>query len=342
MQSVGIWSSRLFNLTNLTTFKLPLFASSVLKLSSIENVCVSMPEIVSRRRLILGGGSNLVILDSEFDGVVLRPEIQCFEVTESGTDIFLEVGAGHVWHDVVTKSLEMGWFGIENLALIPGWMGAAPVQNIGAYGVELKDSCVRIKLYDFEEQAVIELSASELNFGYRHSILKEFPDRFLVLTVTLKLSTVANPQVGYGAIREEIENQGLNASDPRDVAKAVVSIRRSKLPDPEVTPNVGSFFKNPVVRHSVAERLQAEFPEMPVYPSGDQTKIAAGWLIDHLGFKGRSIGGFSVHERQALVLTHDGSGSADDLRELVALIRTSVKATFGLSLAVEPTQLGQL
>lgn len=300
-----------------------------------------MPELGSAPRLILGGGSNLVVLEPEFDGVVLRPEIKCFEVTESGADIFLEVGAGHQWHDIVMQTLERGWFGLENLALIPGWMGAAPVQNIGAYGVELKDHCYRVKLYDFDEKAVIELDASELKFGYRHSILKETPDRFLVLTVTLKLSTVPNPRVGYGAIADELEKQNLKTSDPRDIAKAVMSIRQSKLPDPADTPNVGSFFKNPVVRTEVAERLKAEFPDMPTYPDGAQTKIAAGWMIDHLGLKGHQVGGFSVHDRQALVLTNDGSGNADELRELVALIRSSVKATFGLSLAVEPTQLGQ-
>ena len=301
-----------------------------------------MPELGSTPRLILGGGSNLVVLEPEFDGVVLRPEIKCFEVTESGSDIFLEVGAGHQWHDIVMQTLERGWFGLENLALIPGWMGAAPVQNIGAYGVELKDHCYRVKLYDFDEEAVIELDASELKFGYRHSILKETPDRFLVLTVTLKLSTVPNPRVGYGAIADELEEQNLKTADPRDIAKAVMSIRQSKLPDPADTPNVGSFFKNPVVRTEVAERLKAEFPDMPTYPDGAQTKIAAGWMIDHLGLKGHQVGGFSVHDRQALVLTNDGTGNADELRELVALIRSSVKATFGLSLAVEPTQLGQL
>ena len=330
----------MFELTDLTTLKLPFRAASILKLSSIENVCVSMPELASAPRFILGGGSNLVVLEPEFEGVVLRPEIHCFEMNEAGSEIFLEVGAGHQWHEVVMRTLEHGWYGLENLALIPGWMGAAPLQNIGAYGVELKDHCYRVKVYDFEEQAVIDLDASELHFGYRHSILKENPGRFLVLTVTLKLSTVPNPRVGYGAITEELEKQGLSSTDPCDIAKAVISIRQSKLPDPVMTPNVGSFFKNPVVPSEVAERLKAEFPEIPTYADGAQIKLAAGWMIDHLGLKGHQVGGFSVHNHQALVLTNDGTGNADDLRELVALVRSSVKATFGLSLAVEPTQLG--
>ena len=332
----------MFDLTQLTTLKLPFYATSVLKLSSIDNVCVSMPELGSAPRLILGGGSNLVVLEPEFDGVVLRPQIKFFEVKEIGTDIFLEVGAGHQWHETVMQTLEHGWFGLENLALIPGWMGAAPVQNIGAYGVELKDHCHRVKLYDFAEQAVIELDASELNFGYRHSVLKETPERFLVLTVTLRLSTEPNPRIGYGAVAEEIDRKGLSPSNPRDIAQAVMSIRQSKLPDPSVVPNVGSFFKNPMVGKEVAEQLKANFPQMPTYPAGSQTKLAAAWLIDHLGLKGHKIGGFSVHDRQALVLTNDGTGNVDDLREIVALIRSSIKATFGLSLAVEPTRLGEL
>lgn len=332
----------MFDLTDLTTLKLPFMAKSVIRLTSIENVSISMRELGSIPRLIVGGGSNLVILEPEFDGIVLRPEIQYYEITESGNDVYLEVGAGHPWHQLVMKTLDAGWFGLENLALIPGWMGAAPIQNIGAYGVELKDHCYRVKLYDFEECSIIELSASELNFGYRHSVFKENPDRFLVLTVTLRLSKHATPRVSYGEISEELERQGLNAEKPLDIAKVVISIRQSKLPDPNTTPNVGSFFKNPVVRAEVAARLLDEFPEMPTYGSGQYTKIAAGWLIDRLGLKGRQIGGFAINDRQALVITNDGTGTADDLRELVAMILSSVKATYGLSLAVEPTQLGQL
>ncbi len=332
----------MFDLAGLTTLKLPFKAKSLIRLTSIENVCVSMQQLGSIPRLVVGGGSNLVVLEPEFDGIVLRPEIQYYEITESGNDVYLEVGAGHPWHQLVMKTLDAGWFGLENLALIPGWMGAAPIQNIGAYGVELKDHCHRVKLYDFEERSVIELSVPELKFGYRHSVFKEIPDRFLVLTVTLRLSKHATPRVSYGAISEELERQGLNAKKPHDIAKVVISIRQSKLPDPEITPNVGSFFKNPVVRPEVADRLLDEFPEMPTYVSGEYTKIGAGWLIDRLGLKGQKIGGFAVNDRQALVITNDGTGTADDLRELVALILSSVKATYGLSLAIEPTQLGQL
>ena len=332
----------MLDLTGFTTLKLPFKAKSVIRLTSIENVCVSMRRLGSIPRLVVGGGSNLVVLDPEFDGIVLRPEIQYYEITESGNDVYLEVGAGHLWHQLVMKTLDSGWFGLENLALIPGWIGAAPIQNIGAYGVELKDHCHRVKLYDFEEQSVIELSASQLKFGYRHSLFKELPDRFLILTVTLKLSKYARPRVSYGAISEELERQGLDAEKPLDVAKAVISIRQSKLPDPDITPNVGSFFKNPVVRSEIADRLRDKFPEMPTYAHGDYTKIAAGWLIDRLGLKGQQIGGVAINDRQALVITNDGTGTADDLRDLVALILSSVEATYGLSLAIEPTQLGRL
>ena len=332
----------MFNLTEFTTLKLPFSAASILKLSSVENVCVSIPDLGDRPRLILGGGSNLVVLDSEFEGIVLRPEIKVWNPSIIGSDVLLEVGAGHTWHEVVTETLNQGWYGIENLALIPGWMGAAPIQNIGAYGVELKDHCHRVTLYDFEEHAVVQLDNSELRFGYRHSILKEHPNRFLVLTVTLALSTKANTRCSYGSIEEEIARQELNANDPRDIAKVVISIRQAKLPDPEVVPNVGSFFKNPIVRVEVATRLSAAFPCMPSYGEGDQVKLAAGWMIDQIGFKGKRVGGFAVDDKQALVLTNDRTGTVEDLRKLVYLTRKEIKRVFGISLSVEPTQLGQL
>ncbi len=332
----------MFDLTNHTSLKLPFRASSILKLSSIENVCVSMPDLGDRPRFILGGGSNLVVLNANFEGVVLRPEIKKWNVSIEGSNVLLEVGAGHAWHQVVTETLNKGWFGLENLALIPGWIGAAPIQNIGAYGVEFKDHCHQVTLYDFEEHAVICLKGSELRFAYRSSILKEYPNRFFVLTVTLALSTVAEIRCNYGSILEEIEHQKLDPDDPRAIAKAVVAIRQAKLPDPQFIPNVGSFFKNPVVRTEVAARLIATFPNMPSYAEGDQVKLGAGWMIDQAGFKGKSIGGFSVHDQQALVLTNNGKGTAEDLLELVALIQAKIKQMFGLALSVEPTQLGQL
>lgn len=338
----NIWTVLLFDLTGLTTLKLPFRAAQVLKLSSVDNVRVSMPDLRDTPRLILGGGSNLVVLDPVFEGVVLRPEIKLFEPMVRGDEVILDVGAGMHWHQLVMQTLAQGWYGLENLALIPGWVGAAPVQNIGAYGVELESHCVAVTLYDFELSDVVILRHSEMQFGYRHSILKAYPDRFMVLSVRLRLSTVPNTRVEYGAIRDEIQRQNGSVGRPENVAQAVMAIRRSKLPDPDVTPNVGSFFKNPVVRPEVAERLATQFPGLPVYAQDDQMKVAAGWMIDQLGLKGFAIGGFSVHQQQALVLINDGSGVAEDLRNLVKHIRQQVKATYGLSLQVEPTQLGQL
>ena len=331
-----------FDLTGLTTLKLPLHARQVLKISSVENACISGPEIASQPALILGGGSNLVVFEPEFEGVVVRPEIKTFDPVIEGDSVTLEVGAGYPWHALVMKTLEHGWFGLENLALIPGWTGAAPVQNIGAYGVEFAERCERVLLYDFEAQTLICLTTGEMEFGYRHSILKAKPNRFLVLSVTLKLSRTPEPRVEYGAIREALATLGGSADSPRDIAKAVMHIRRAKLPDPELTPNVGSFFKNPVVRSEVADRLALDFPDLPMYPSGDSRKLAAGWMIDHLGFKGRSVGGFAVHDQQALVLVNRDEGTAQDLRYLIDEIRQSVKETFGVSLQIEPTQLGRL
>lgn len=332
----------MFNLTSFTTLKLPFFASEVLKLSSVDNVRTSLPELGDRPRLILGGGSNLVVVDPVFEGVVIRPEIRGIEARIEGSRVFLDVGAGESWHGLVQHALSQGWYGLENLALIPGWVGAAPVQNIGAYGVEFADVCRAVTLYDMVDRDVLVLDCEAMRFGYRHSILKEHPDRFLVMKIHLELSTKAHTQVGYGAIQEEIERLRGSADRPEDVAAAVISIRRAKLPDPEIQPNVGSFFKNPVVRPEVADRLAKAHPDLPLYPDSLGCKLAAGWMIDQLGLKGRRVGGFSVHERQALVLVNDGAGTVSDLKQLVQEIRQAVKARYGLSLQIEPTQLGRL
>lgn len=218
----NIWTVLLFDLTSLTTLKLPFQASQILKLSSIDNVRVSMPDLKDTPHLILGGGSNLVVLDPMFEGVVLRPEIKLFEPMIRGDEVILDVGAGVHWHQLVTQTLDQGWYGLENLALIPGWVGAAPVQNIGAYGVEFEAHCLAVTLYDFDASEVIVLSHSEMQFGYRHSILKAYPNRFMVLAVRLRLSTVPHTRVEYGAIRDEIQRQNGSVERPEDVAYAVI------------------------------------------------------------------------------------------------------------------------
>ena len=332
----------MFDLKNFNSFKMPFSAGRILKLSSVENVSVSMPEIAGEERLILGGGSNLVILNPIFEGVVIRPEIKTWLSKIQGTQVLLEIGAGHLWHEVVISTLKEGWYGLENLALIPGWVGAAPFQNIGAYGVEFKDFCESVVLYDFDESAVVELNSDQMKFGYRHSILKDNPGRFMVLSVRLLLSTIPKPIVDYGAVQEGIAAFNGSKDRPEDVAKAVMAIRRTKLPDPEVFPNVGSFFKNPVVRQEVAVRVSKSHPQIPSYLETGGVKLAAGWMIDQLGLKGFSVGQFGVHKDQALVLTHAGNGDADDLRTLIRTIRVAVKDEFGVSLQIEPTLLGRL
>lgn len=332
----------MFELTAWTSFRLPLFAKQVLRLTSVENVCVSMPALGDQPRLVLGGGSNLVVWDARFDGVVIRPEIKGMQSRIDGDSVLLDVGAGESWHHLVMSSLAAGWYGLENLALIPGWVGAAPVQNIGAYGAEFGEFCESVLLYDFEEHGLVRLSRAEMQFGYRHSILKTHPERFLVLSVQLRLSRLANPRIGYGAIGDTLSALGGSPDCPADIAHAVMAIRSAKLPDPEVLPNVGSFFKNPVVRVEVAERLRQQCPELPMYPDHSQYKLAAGWMIDALGFKGKRVGGFQVHSQQALVIINDQGGTPEDLAQLVREIRTAVFERFGVRLQIEPTQVGRL
>ena len=331
------------DLTSETTLGLPFRARRVVTLTSLSEIESELESLGDGPRLVLGGGSNLVVVEPDFDGSVIRPAVSHWRAEQDGSHIKLTVGAGLDWHTVVMETLEQGWFGLENLALIPGWVGAAPVQNIGAYGVELSDVCTTITVWDFSQQKVSVLPAGGLRFAYRHSILKDLPDRFLVLAVTLQLSTEPETQTEYGAIGEELTQLGLSADNPLDVATAVMSIRSTKLPDPADLANVGSFFKNPIVPKRAVDALRANFPDCPIFPAGSlgHWKLAAGWLIDKAGWKGRAIGNFAVHDDHALVIVNRGGGTAEDLKALVRAIRGDVGDRFSVALEVEPTVIGR-
>ena len=331
------------DLTSDTTLRLPFRARHVVAVSSPNEVEAQLDPVGDAKRFVLAGGSNLVVLEPDFDGAVIRPAVSHWEVERSGSDITLTVGAGMEWHPLVQATLDRGWFGLENLALIPGWVGAAPVQNIGAYGVELSDVCTAITVWDFDEQRQAVLPADRLEFAYRESILKKNRERYLVLAVTLRLSTKPEPRVDYGSIADELNRQGLSAQDPRHVAEAVIAIRTRKLPDPAELANVGSFFKNPVVSAELADTLLADHPRCPIFPFDrpGYRKLAAGWLIDRAGWKGRAIGDFAVHENHALVVVNRGQGTASELRALVGAIREDIGARFSVELEIEPTVIGR-
>ncbi len=288
---------------------------------------------------VLGGGSN-VVLSEHLDALVIKVEsrgITLFD--EDGLDWIVEAQAGEVWHDFVDYCLRQGWHGLENLALIPGTVGAAPVQNIGAYGVELDQRFHSLVAWDFAAQNLCEMRASDCVFSYRDSVFKRSPPgRWLIIAVRFRLPKRWQPVLGYPDLAR---HEGLSAAGgdltPRRVFDAVCEIRRSKLPDPAVLGNAGSFFKNPIVPANVYQGIKSANPELVAYGQKDGSyKLAAGWLIDRAGWKGHRLGAVGVHDRQALVLVNHGGARAADIKELADAIRRDVLERFGVHLEQEP------
>lgn len=287
---------------------------------------------------LVSGGSNL-ILPPCLGGITLRPRLTHWWLERHGEDALVHVGAGVNWHQLVMALAERGWWGIENLALIPGQCGAAPVQNIGAYGVELADVLESLTLVQLDGGEIRYLTADDCRFGYRESIFKgELDGRVVITELVLRVTRRPGPRLGYGDLAQRVSA----CPSPLEVARAVVAIRQEKLPDPAHLGNAGSFFKNPVVDAEVAEKLQIQHPGMPHFPLADgRTKLAAGWLIDQCGLKGWRRKHFAVHERQALVLVHLGGGSAEELLDFAAEVARRVEHRFGVRLEREPRVAGE-
>jgi UDP-N-acetylmuramate dehydrogenase len=290
------------------------------------------------KRLVLGGGSNIV-LTGDFPGLVLRVETRGIELlaTEPSAHV-VRASAGENWHGFVMHALGQGWTGLENLALIPGTVGAAPVQNIGAYGVELDALVDSLRALDTRERALVTLRRSDCGFAYRDSIFKRGAlDRYVILDVTFRLPRGRAPETGYADVRQWLAAHAVGAPQARDVANAVIAIRSAKLPDPARLGNAGSFFKNPLVSRAHFARLVTAFPGVVGYPQPDgSVKVAAGWLIDQAGWKGRQIGGAAVYERQALVLVNRGHATPADVLALAQAIQADVQARYGIALECEP------
>ena len=288
--------------------------------------------------MVLGGGSNL-LLTQNVSGAVLKISLKGISIVEQSQEhAILEVQAGEIWHEVVEFCLKHNLGGIENLALIPGQMGTAPIQNIGAYGVELKDvfeSCVALNRDTGERQL---FSLEDCKFGYRESVFKnELKNQYIILSVRLRLSK-GNHQLklDYGSIKEVLQQKGITDPNIRQVAQAVVDIRQSKLPDPKDLGNSGSFFKNPLVSRDHAEQLQVDYSDMPSYPAeNDRVKIPAGWLIERVGLKGYRQGDAGVHKNQALVLVNYGEATGSEIWALAQHIQQSVFTEFGINLTPE-------
>ena len=287
------------------------------------------------RWMVLSGGNN-VLFTEDYDGLLLTPVARQITILEErGETIRVRAEAGVEWDDLVEWAVERGLWGVENLSLIPGKAGAAPVQNIGAYGCEAADTIRRVEMFCVETATMLTLDAAHCGFGYRESVFKHaLKGRVVITAIELELSRTPRPRLGYGDVEREVEARG--GATLRNIREAVCAIRRSKLPDPAVLGNAGSFFKNPVVEAPVAEALLAEYPDMPHYPAPEgRVKLAAGWLIDRAGMKGHREGNVGVHERQALVLVNYGGATGGEVIAFAHRIRQRVRERFGIEIDTE-------
>ena len=326
------------------SFGLPAVAQTLVRITSEADVrrVVDHPEYGLARQFILGGGSN-VVLTRDLDAVVLKVEIAGRRlVEESPEGRLVEFGAGESWHGAVAGTIANGWPGLENLALIPGSVGASPVQNIGAYGVELKDRFHSLDAVDLVTGRSVTLNASDCRFGYRDSVFKQqgfggLAGKSLITRVRLWLPLPWKPVLGYQDIERKMAETGNSSPDAQTVFDWVCAIRRAKLPDPAVIGNAGSFFKNPVVTEEQCRDIIGRDPEVVHYPLPDGSiKLAAGWLIDACGWKGKTVGRAGVYDKQALVLVNRGGASGAEVVTLARAIQESVYGRFGIRLEPEP------
>ncbi|PNA06215.1 MULTISPECIES: UDP-N-acetylmuramate dehydrogenase [unclassified Pseudomonas] len=289
--------------------------------------------------LVIGGGSNL-LLTADIPALVLRMATRGIRViSDDGNRVVIEAEAGEPWHPFVQHTLAQGFSGLENLSLIPGTVGAAPMQNIGAYGVEIKDVFAGLTALDRQTGELRDFSLEECNFAYRDSVFKQQPGRWLILRVRFALDRVAHLHLEYGPVRQRLTEQGIEQPTPTDVSRAICSIRSEKLPDPAVLGNAGSFFKNPLVSAAVVAQIKAQHPDLVAYAQPDgQMKLAAGWLIERAGWKGFREADAGVHKLQALVLVNYGAATGLQLLDLAQRIQKDIAERFNVELEMEPNR----
>ncbi len=321
------------------TFGLEATAKYFVEVSGIEQLhaILNDPAYQQTERLILGGGSNL-LLTQDFDGIVIKIAIKGIEkIKEDKEHIWLKAGAGEVWHDLVMYCVNNKYAGVENLSLIPGTVGAAPMQNIGAYGVEIKEVFESLEAIEIKTGNIKTFTKEECRFGYRESIFKhEAKGRYVIVNVSFKLNKTPVFQVAYGAIQETLAAMKVETLSIKAISEAVISIRQSKLPNPAEIGNAGSFFKNPEIPKVQFDLLKERFPSIPSYPVNENTvKVPAGWLIEQAGWKGQRFGDVGVHTKQALVLVNYGGGKGNEIKELSQKIQQSVLEQFGIQLQAE-------
>ena len=287
--------------------------------------------------LILGGGSN-ILFTKDFDGLVILNNIKGKEIIDQNQQsIFLKIGAGENWHELVMYCVDNGWGGIENLSLIPGNTGTAPMQNIGAYGVEIKETFIELEALEISSGKIVKFNNSDCEFGYRESVFKnKMKNQYIILNITLELKKNPVLNINYGDVKAILESQNIKNPAIKEVSNAIISIRQSKLPDPKKIGNSGSFFKNPIVSLNQLELIKKKYPNVVNYEINEnEFKIAAGWLIERAGWKGKKFNNYGIHEKQALVLVNYGLANGMEIFELSEKIILDIKDKFGITLERE-------
>lgn len=321
------------------TFGIDVNAKYFCRVTSVDELkeLLSSDIAKSGKKMVLGGGSN-ILFTKDFDGLIIKNNIRGIRAEEeNGNSIHVKSGAGEIWHDLVLWSLKKNAGGIENLSLIPGCVGAGPIQNIGAYGVEIKDVFEELEAVHIQSGEIRKFNSEECRFGYRDSIFKnELKDQYIITSVSLRLNKHPVFNTSYGAIETELERMGIKTLSVKAVSDAVIHIRKSKLPDPAVIGNAGSFFKNPGVTREKYLQLKTSFEKIAAYdlPDGN-VKLAAGWLIEQCGWKGKVVGNTGSHKDQALVLVNYGNASGKEIFDLATEIQLSVKEKFQVEIEKE-------
>lgn len=332
------------NLKSLNTFGIEVYGDYFVEISNIEDLLdlLQLEVFSSNKKLILGGGSNVLFI-SNYNGLIIKNNLKGKSlVSENDDEVVVKAAAGENWHEFVSWCISKGYGGLENLSLIPGCVGASPMQNIGAYGVEIKDVFEELHAYDLSDGSEKVFTHKDCAFGYRESVFKRhLKDRYFIASVTFRLKKHPSVNTTYGAINSELALMGITNPNIKDVSDAVIRIRQSKLPDPKVMGNAGSFFKNPEVSAAQHTSLKTRFPEIVAYnlPNGNY-KLAAGWLIEQCGLKGIEIEGAAVHTKQALVLVNKNNCSGQALYNLSSNIMQKVVDKFGVQLEREVNVIG--
>jgi UDP-N-acetylmuramate dehydrogenase len=328
-----------YPLLKLNTFGVDVKAKYFVSINTINELIEIKKNNVFKdlQLLILGGGSN-ILFTKDFDGLVILNNIKGKEIIDQNhQSVFLKIGAGENWHELVMYCVDNGWGGIENLSLIPGNTGTAPMQNIGAYGVEIKETFVELEALEIASGKIVKFNNSDCEFGYRESVFKnKMKNQYIILNITLELKKNPVLNVNYGDVKAILENQNIKNPSIKDVSNAIIIIRQSKLPDPKKIGNSGSFFKNPIVNLNQLELIKKKYPNAVSYKiNEDEFKIAAGWMIERAGWKGKKFNNYGVHEKQALVLVNYGLANGMEIFDLSEKIILDIKDKFGITLQTE-------